>query len=58
MEKMGVTLIKRSFNNGDEVTFVQYENGNKDYFVCSRGIHHRLIAQFQELLKKREIEDF
>lgn len=58
MEKMGVILVKRSFNEGDEVTFVQYENGNKDYFVCSREIHHRLVVQFQELLKKREVEGF
>lgn len=58
MEKLGVILIKRSLNDGYEITYVEYENRDPDYFHCSREIHHRLIAQFQELLKKREIEDF
>lgn len=58
MDKLGVVLVKRSFHKGDEVTLIQYKKRDYDYFACSREIHHRLIVQFQELLKKRETEDF
>lgn len=56
LEKMNVVLIKRSFNKNDEVTLVQYENGNCDYFVCSMEIHDRLVRDFREILRKRKSE--
>jgi len=56
MEKMHVVLIKRSFNKKNEVTLVQYEDGDYDYFVCSMEVHDRLVRDFREILRKRESE--
>lgn len=58
MAAYDVTLIKRTLNNGDEVTFVEYEGGKKERnFLCSREIHEELVKKFREYLKKKYKEE-
>jgi hypothetical protein len=58
MAAYDVTLVKRSFNDGNEVTYVEYEGGNKSRnFVCSREIHEELVEKFREYLKKKYKEN-
>ena len=60
LEKAGVTLIKRSFNDGgEESTYIEYIEDGKTlqrYFYCSRDVHEKLIKKFQEVLQKRTSE--
>lgn len=53
MEKMGVVLVKRSFNKGDEVTLIELADGKSRYFICSREIHSKLVDQFRQLRLKK-----
>lgn len=49
MKKMDVVLIKRSFNEGDEVTLIELADGEQRHFVCSRSIHQRLVNEFRKI---------
>lgn len=46
---MDVVLIKRSFNEGDEVTLIELADGGQRHFVCSRSIHQRLVNEFRKI---------
>lgn len=56
LQSLDVVLVKRSINNGDEVTLIEYKNRESDFFVCSMEIHRELVRKFQEILRKRETE--
>lgn len=54
MEKMDIVLIKRSFNEGGEVTLIELANGKQRHFVCSRSIHQRLVNEFRKIKESRK----
>jgi hypothetical protein len=54
MEKMNVVLIKRTINDGREVTLIRYQSGSDEYFACSKEVHEELVKKFQEIINKRE----
>lgn len=58
MKTMGVTLVKRTFDeNGEEATLVECGSNDPRYFMCSRDIHEKLVKEFQELLEARKAEN-
>jgi hypothetical protein len=57
MEKIGVTLIKRTFDDeGIEATLLEFGDNQKRYLMCSREVHEKLVTEFQEILKARRAE--
>lgn len=54
MEKLNVVFIKRTLNEGKEVTLIRYENGMEEYLTCSREVHEELVRKFKEIINKRE----
>lgn len=54
MEKMDIVLIKRSFNEGDEVTLIELADGKQRHFVCSRSIYQRLVNEFRKIKESRK----